>query len=51
MTIAVTGHRPDKLFGYNLNNEKYKALKNIMKGFLIGVGCTDAYSGMALGID
>lgn len=50
-TVAVTGHRPNKLFGYDLNDDRYVAIKNIMKGYLIGVGCTDAYSGMALGID
>lgn len=51
MTIAVTGHRPKKLFGYDLNDSRYFALKNIMTGYLIGVECTDAYTGMALGID
>lgn len=51
MKIAVTGHRPNKLFGYDLNDPRYLAIKNIMKGFLIGAGCTDAYTGMALGID
>lgn len=51
MKIAVTGHRPKKLFGYDLNNPRYVAIKNIMKGYLIGIGCADAYTGMALGID
>lgn len=51
MTIAVTGHRPNKLFGYDLNDERYIALKNIMKGYLIGANCSEAYTGMALGID
>lgn len=51
MTIAVTGHRPDKLFGYNMNDSRYLTLKDMMKDYLREVGCTDAYSGMALGID
>lgn len=51
MTIAVTGHRPNKLYGYDLNDKRYLAIKNMMKGFLIAKDCTDAYSGMALGID
>lgn len=51
MKIAVTGHRPNKLFGYNMDDPRYVAIKNIIKGFLIGAGCTDAYTGMALGID
>lgn len=51
MRVAVTGHRPNKLFGYDMDDPRYVAIKNIIKGFLIGVECTDAYTGMALGID
>lgn len=51
MVIAVTGHRPNKLFGYSLNDNRYVAIKNFIKGYLIAKGCTDAYTGMALGID
>ena len=50
-TIAVTGHRPNKLFGYNTKDTRYENMKNYMKGYLIQKGCTDAISGMALGVD
>lgn len=32
--IAVTGHRPNKLFGWNMNDRRYVELKSMMKGFL-----------------
>lgn len=51
MVIAVTGHRPNKLFGYNMNDSRYMAMKDMMKGYLIGKECREAYSGMALGVD
>lgn len=51
MTVAVTGHRPNKLFGYDMNDSRYLALKDMMKDYLRKSGCSDAYSGMALGMD
>jgi len=49
--IAVTGHRPNKLYGYDTDDERYISLKEQMKEFLIKKGCTKAVSGMALGVD
>lgn len=51
MKICVTGHRPDKLYGYNLNNEKYEQLKQTFKKILLDNNCTEAITGMALGAD
>lgn len=50
-TICCTGHRPPKLFGYDLNAEGYINLKRQIKDILISEGCTEAISGMALGAD
>ena len=50
-TVCVTGHRPDKLFGYNMNNLKNKELKNLFKKFLKEINCKEAITGMALGTD
>lgn len=49
--IAVTGHRPNKLFGWNMNDCRYVELKSMMKGFLVANKCTEAVTGMALGVD
>lgn len=49
--ICVTGHRPNKLYGYNLTDSKYVELKNTFKKFLIDKNCREGISGMALGVD
>lgn len=49
--ICVTGHRPDKLYGYNLSDKRYFELKKVFKQFLIENNCSEAISGMALGVD
>lgn len=51
MKICVTGHRPDKLFGYNFNNDQWDYMKLVFQEILIKKGCTDAWTGMALGTD
>ena len=51
MIICVTGHRPDKLYGYDLTDSRWQNLKNIFKEKLIEMKCTNAISGMALGVD
>lgn len=51
MKIAVTGHRPNKLWGYDLNNPKYKDLYLCIQKVLITNKCDYAISGMALGVD
>lgn len=51
MKICITGHRPDKLYGYNLNDTRYKKLFKQFKELLIESNCTEAITGMALGTD
>ena len=51
MKICVTGHRPDRLYGYKLLDPKYVKLKEIFKELLIQNNCTEAITGMALGAD
>lgn len=54
-SIAATGHRPNKLFGYNLNNPSYYTMGRLMRGFLLQreniYGGLECISGMALGVD
>ena len=53
--IAVTGHRPQKLYGYNLRTAAWYNLGTAMRNFLLhGVSLgfsLHCYSGMALGVD
>ena len=51
MTICVTGHRPNKLYGYDLKNQRWQKLKRQFKEILKEKGCKEAISGMALGVD
>lgn len=51
MIVAVTGHRPDKLWGYDLKHPKYKCLHDTMVNFLQSYNVTYCISGMALGVD
>lgn len=51
MKICVTGHRPHKLYGYNLRDKRWTVLKNKFKKILIENNCTEAITGMALGVD
>lgn len=51
MNICVTGHRPPKLYGYDIRNEKWNKLKDLIKQILIDKKCDKAISGMALGTD
>lgn len=54
-TIAFTGHRPDKLYGYDLNDEGYTKLRLILNSVLKNEIChndADAFiTGGALGFD
>lgn len=54
-TITFTGHRPDKLYGYNLKNEKYlklnKLLEEILEKKITEEGYNTFISGGALGFD
>ena len=51
MKICVTGHRPNKLYGYDITNPKWVELKEKFKTLLINNNCTEAITGMALGVD
>ena len=56
ISIAVTGHRPNKLWGYDLTNEKYNHLQKmfeqyVMNKFSEGAQEIQMISGMALGTD
>ena len=51
MDICITGHRPHKLWGYDLSRPQYLELKETMKLLLINNNCENAWTGMALGVD
>lgn len=57
MNISFTGHRPNKLFGYDMNNHKYDSLCKIIKDYILRVIDESEekeftfYSGGALGVD
>lgn len=51
MKICITGHRPNKLYGYDLSDPKWVVLEKQLKQLLIENNCTEAISGMALGVD
>ena len=51
MKIALTGHRPQRLFGNNLKNSKWQAVADWIKKTLLEQKCTEAFSGMAKGSD
>lgn len=51
MDISVTGHRPNKLYGYNLAAPEYGVLEGKFKEILKKYQVQTAYTGMALGTD
>ena len=51
MKICVTGHRPNKLYGYNLSDPRWQRLKEQFKSILKENNCEEAITGMALGVD
>ena len=51
MIIGLTGHRPDKLYGYDLSDIRYLFLKEKLKEILIAEKCSEGVTGMALGAD
>lgn len=50
-TIALTGHRPNKLWGYNMSLPQYAIVKQALKNALDKACATTVISGMALGFD
>ena len=51
MRLAVTGHRPDKIGGFDPMNEVRVALRKEMRTKLIELAPEKVVSGMAIGID
>lgn len=57
LKINVTGHRPNKLFGYDIHTKEYEVLRRQIKAALYnaiknyGGKSVEVYSGMALGVD
>lgn len=51
MRIAVTGHRPDSLYGYNMKDLRWIDLEEKFERILVVQNCTEAITGMALGVD
>ena len=49
--IGVTGHRPEKLYGYDLTEPRWIKLKGLFKNILLKEKATDGVTGMALGTD
>ena len=52
--VMITGHRPKKLWGYDLTHPNYKVLYNAIKRRLlnaVGSSPFEMISGMALGVD
>lgn len=54
-SVCFTGHRPNKLYGYDLTDERYIKLYNVIKDYckemIEGHGYDTFYSGGALGLD
>ena len=51
MKVGFTGHRPNKLWGYDYEHPSYIALKEKIKKFLIEERVEEVYVGMAIGLD
>lgn len=51
MIVAATGHRPDKIGGYDYYHPQRVWIREQMKRALVDLGATKTISGMALGID
>lgn len=51
VVVAMTGHRPNKLFGYDLSDSRYDALRDRLNAELDDLGATTLITGMALGFD
>lgn len=51
MKICITGHGPNKMYGYDIYNKKWTKLKEKFKKLLVKNNCDEAITGMALGVD
>jgi uncharacterized phage-like protein YoqJ len=50
-TLALTGHRPNKLWGYNMNDPHYQRVKDELAEYCAKHNIDTIVSGMALGFD
>lgn len=50
-SLFVTGHRPKRLYGYDLSYSKYADLKAEMLRRILKAECTDLYTGLNLGVE
>lgn len=51
MKIALTGHRPGRLYTNDLLSPEWNKLRERLRYILLSEKCTDAYTGMADGSD
>lgn len=51
ITAAITGHRPNKMFGYDLSDKRYTDIQKAIAAILEQENVTDLWTGMALGTD
>jgi uncharacterized phage-like protein YoqJ/O-acetyl-ADP-ribose deacetylase (regulator of RNase III) len=51
LVIGVTGHRPHKLWGYDLDDPKYQNVAKALEGLANQLGARGIITGMALGFD
>lgn len=51
MKICVTGHRPNKLYGYDLSDYRWQRLKEQFKEILRENNCDEAITGISIGVD
>lgn len=49
--LAVTGHRPKDLFGYDMSDKRYLAIRDALRDAVLRLETPEFYTGMALGID
>lgn len=48
---AITGHRPNKLFGYDLMDDRYTRIRAAIRKILLQEDAGELWTGMALGTD
>ena len=50
MKICVTGHRPNKLYGYNIFTKEWIDLRKLFMKMLVENNCEEAITGIALAV-
>lgn len=51
VSVAFTGHRPNKLWGYHITEHRYIKLHDLIVKYLVELKARRMYCGMALGAD